>query len=213
MGQRIIGFLKFLVLLLLIVNIGYLDWKLFTNSASSSSTPVLEAKPSPPLLQDTSSKSEKVCSQSCLSAIYQATSSSQVSPKTNQTAPLTSTGVKEYFVPFGGATMTAIDWQDAPGLQAYIDTANYSRIKSVTFEASVHVPTGNETANVRLFNVTDKHPVWFSEVFFNGGSNSQLLLSQPITLDPGNKLYKVQFKTQLQFPAVLDQSRLHIVIY
>ena len=144
----------------------------------------------------------------------------ELSPVTTQpptVAPVSSSsqssGVKAFFVPFGSGNGYSLDWTDVPGLQAYVDTANYGRIKNAVFEASVYVPTGNETVSVRLYNETDKHPVWNSEVFFNGGSSAQLLLSQPVTLDAGNKLYKVQMKTQLQYTAVLNQTRLHITVY
>ena len=96
------------------------------------------------------------------------------------------------------------------GLQASIDSNGYNSIKSVVFEVSLHVPTGNETASVRLYNSTDNHPVWNSELTFNGNSSSVFMSSSPISLDSGNKLYKVQIKTQLQYPAIVDQSRVHI---
>jgi len=64
---------------------------------------------------------------------------------------------------------------------------------------------------VMLFNMTAGHPVWNSTVFFSGGTNAQLLISQPITLDPGNNLYQVQMQTQLTFPANLNQARIHIL--
>ena len=63
---------------------------------------------------------------------------------------------------------------------------------------------------MRLYNVTDKHPVWFSDVSLEGGTPA-LLISKPITLDSGNKTYQVQMKTSLKFQAFLDQSRLHII--
>ena len=84
-------------------------------------------------------------------------------------------------------------------------------MKSVVFEASVYIPTGNQTASVQLFNVTQQHPVWFSEVDMSGGA-PQFLVSRPIQLDSGNNLYQVQMQTQLQFPAQLTQSRLHITL-
>lgn len=122
----------------------------------------------------------------------------------------TSTNVREYYVPFGSGSGSSSDWQDLPGLQASIDSKGYGNIKSVTFEVSLHIPTGNETASVRLYNATDKHPVWNSEITFDGNSTSVFKTSSPITLDNGNVFYKVQIKTQLQFPAILDQSRVHI---
>ncbi len=119
--------------------------------------------------------------------------------------------VKEYYVPFGSGESSAGDWTNVTGLQTYIDSSQYPSMKHVVFEASVHIPTGNEWASVRLFNVTDQHPVWFSDVTLSGG-NPLLLISSPITLDSGNKLYQVQMKTQLQYPAILDQSRIHITL-
>jgi len=104
------------------------------------------------------------------------------------------------------------DWQDITGLTAIVDSTNYAQIKKVTFEASVHIPAANERAFVRLFDATDKHPVWFSEVSLEGG-DTKLMISPAITLDPGEKMYQVQMKTSLKYQAVLDQSRLHIVTY
>ncbi|MEK7092836.1 MAG: hypothetical protein AAB907_04390, partial [Patescibacteria group bacterium] len=66
-------------------------------------------------------------------------------------------------------------------------------------------------AYVRLFNATDKHPVWYSDLFLEGGA-TQLLISPAIQLDSGSKLYAVQMKTSLKFETNLLQSRLHIVL-
>lgn len=119
---------------------------------------------------------------------------------------------KEYYIPLGTGTNAASEWTDVAGASAYVDTAQYPRIKKVVFEATVGVPTGNQAAYVRLFNATDKHPVWFSEVSMNTTGPSALT-STPITLDKGNKLYQVQMKTQLKFTANLSQARIHITTY
>lgn len=162
-----------------------------------------------------------ICPQSCTNQINQALASNKPAvlaptptplPKSNSSSSQT-VGVsqtKSYYVPFGSGSGSSVDWQDVPGLQASIDSNSYGNIKSVVFEASLHIPTGNETASVRLYNATDGHPVWNSEINFNGNVNSVLLVSSGVSLDNGNKLYKVQLKTQLQFTAILDQSRLHI---
>lgn len=160
-----------------------------------------------------------VCPQSCVSQINQALASNKPVVLTPTATPVPSNNpiqqtavsqAKEYYVPFGSGSGSSTDWQDVPGLSASVNSNFYGNIKNVTFEASLHIPTGNETASVRLYNATDGHPVWNSEVDFNGNTNSVLLVSPPVNLDSGNKLYKVQIKTQLQFSAVLDQSRLHI---
>lgn len=122
------------------------------------------------------------------------------------------TTAKEYFIPLGTGTNTTSDWSDVVGASAAVDTAQYPRIKKVVFEATVTVPTGNQVAYVRLFNQTDGHPVWFSEMSMNT-TGPTLLTTQAITLDKGNKVYQVQMKTQLQYPANLNQSRIHITTY
>lgn len=117
---------------------------------------------------------------------------------------------KEYYIPLGAGYVSSSDWFDVPGLQASIDGSAYGKIKTSTFEVSVRVPTGNETAEVRLYNITAAHPVWNSNVMFTGGGNTQFLASSPISIDSGSNLYKVQMKTQLSYPAYIDQSRIHI---
>ncbi|OGG11843.1 hypothetical protein A2Z00_01540 [Candidatus Gottesmanbacteria bacterium RBG_13_45_10] len=161
----------------------------------------------------------QLCPQSCLAAIAQATASSQIKPLTGtpSSAPVPSpqqavARVKEFFIPLGSGSSTSDEWADIPGLQASIETRNYPSIKTVTFEASIRIPTGNEIAYVRLYNKTDGHPVWFSDVSLEGGTGA-LVTSQAITLDSGNKLYQVQMKTTLKYEAFVDQTRLHITTY
>ncbi len=177
------------------------------------------------IINETVPKEEKtavtndICPQSCVSQIQQAISSANPAstilptpaPTANTSSQISSPSqTKEYYIPFGSGSGSSADWQDVPGLQANVDSNSYGSIKSVVFEASLHIPTGNQTASVRLYNATDAHPVWNSEVTFNGNISSVLLTSPTVSLDSGNKLYKVQMKTQLQFQAILDQSRLHI---
>ena len=119
--------------------------------------------------------------------------------------------IKEYFIAFGTGTGQNTDWTDVQGLQAVINFDNYSDIKEVFFESSVTVPTGNEWVSVRLYNKTDQHPVWNSEVFMKD-SSTPYLASSPVSYDRGSKTYQVQMKTQLGYPANLTQSRLHITL-
>jgi len=198
----------------IVSNILYLDYLIFKNKTNIELLQIASQS------TDKGSQSVSVCEgKDCLDKIYQtiyeATASLKLSNQEGaQNTIVQSSGptVKEYFVTFGPGSSIANDWTDVTGLQAYVDSTQYGRIKSVVFEANVFIPTGNETAYVRLFNATDKHPVWFSEVSLSGGQ-PQLLISQPITLDPGNKLYQVQMKTSLKYQANLAQSRLHISVY
>ncbi|SRR5258708_38670439 len=198
-------------IIFLLINSIYVDLALFSknNNKIDQQSGIREVTYLQPKTEQTLLQT---CPLACLNDIHQATASVTIVP-TIITKQETSSAVKDFFIPFGSGSSTAPDWKDVPGLQSYINSNNYGKIKNVVFEVSVHVPTANETANVRLFDITDQHPVWFSEVFFTGGSNAQLLISQPITLELGNKLYQVQIKTQLQYEAIIDQSRLHITTY
>lgn len=202
------AFIIFIFLVLL--NLLFLDFLLVSNQ----NVQIIEKTISVPSIVD-------ACPKTCLSEISQATREATLSIKSSVApTPLptvkqisqvsASSSVKEFFVPFGVGSNSSDDWQDVPGLKATLDPANYGNIKTVTFEATIRIPTGNETAYVRLFNVSDKHPVWFSEISLEGGT-PQLLISKPIALDLGNKTYQIQMKTSLKYPAFLDQSRLHII--
>ncbi len=208
------------LLFLILINLLFLDTIIFRGQK----TEIIEK--TVPIPVDLNS-----CPTSCLSEISKATrgaalsiqpTSTLVSPPVGIPTPTPTVkpvsqvqdqaqySVKEFFVPFGTGSNSSDDWQDVAGIKATIDTVNYGNIKTVTFEASVRIPTGNEIAYVRLYNATDKHPVWFSDVSLEGGT-AQLLISKPITLSSGNKTYQVQMKTSLKYPAYLDQSRLHII--
>jgi hypothetical protein len=130
--------------------------------------------------------------------------------KFNQYVSRLGSSTGESYIPLGIGSIFSNDWSDVSGAQASIDSTQFPRIKKVTFEASVQVPTGNQIVWIRLFNVTDKHPVWYSEISMDG-TGQNLLISPPINLDSGNKIYQVQIKTQLGYTANLTQSRIHIV--
>lgn len=206
--------------ILIIANLVYIDILTFRNPKPTVIEKVTNiTKPSDPSELRTANPIDQLCPTSCISQIYEATSSFKLTNA--DTTPVTTpvpiqtnqvSSVKEFFIPFGSGSSSADDWQDVFGLQASIDSTNYQQIKSVTFEASIRIPTGNEIAYVRLFNVTDKHPVWSSEVSLEGGT-PKLLVSKPIALDTGNKVYQVQMKTSLKFQAILDQARLRIITY
>lgn len=199
MGSRVHGIITAL-LIVIALNLFVLDvW--VANGAvveKQTSREIVASIPTPtPIL---------TCPQSCVDQIHQQNTTQASAPLVSQN----SSAVKEFFISFGSGQSSSDEWSDVGGVSSYIDTTKYDAIQKVTFEASANIPTGNQTIYIRLFNVTDKHPVWFSEVSLTGGS-SALLVSDPITLDSGNKLYQVQMKTQLKFLANLTQARVHIL--
>ncbi len=218
----LLRFVSFAVLFFFIANLVFLDYIIFNNRPRQNlyqtvrdQTRLFQIESTDEIHDTSRVCNEKDCLEKIYQTIYEATASLRLAnPSTtpSQETASQSSASRESIITFGSGSSIADDWTDVTGLQAYVDTAQYSRIKNVVFEASVFIPTGNEVAYVRLFNKTDKHPVWFSEVSLEGGQ-PQLLISQPVTLDSGNKLYQVQMKTSLKFQANLVQSRLRITTY
>lgn len=153
-------------------------------------------------------ESNDTCSQSCISEIRKATSSLEQKPST-QTQSNVSSQVKESLITLGTGTNTSTDYENVPTTQVFIDPSKYGNIKSIKFEVSIAVPTANQFVYVRLYNITDKNPVWNSEMYMSGGPSANLI-SEPITLASGSKLYVVQMKSQLKHLTNLNQARLRI---
>lgn len=216
--KRLLLYFIITLFILVVVNLGLLDIFVLYNRPLNQSNDSLVSQN----IQNnkTTSSETKACPASCLAAIENASLSLTVTPKAakptqnvlQSPSQASSPVATESVISFGGGTNETDEWADLPGIAASIDSTKYGRIKTVIFEATVHIPTGNEIAYVRLFNATDKHPVWFSEVSVEGGT-SKLLISNPIALDDGNKLYQVQMKTSLKHKAILDQARVRITTY
>jgi hypothetical protein len=215
LGPRFIFFspwtLLFLLLLIIIGNLFILDVTFFSIKNSKISLKPLAVTAPTPVPQKTDSSEE--CNASCKEEIAK-----QIAAAYAEKTPIVqkqtsnSSSVKEYFVTLGSGSSTSSDWADIPGAQSYIDSNAYGKIKKVTFEVSLYTPTGNQTAYARLYNVTDKHPVWNSDVSIDGGL-PELKISSSISLDLGSKLYQVQMRTQVQSRTNLENAKVHIVTY
>lgn len=185
-----IGFIVIgIIILFLLANVIYLnfilvDSKSVTKSNSLSSSPTPVASPIVSAVPTTQPKTSSVGSQNT---------------------------VKDYFIPLGSGSNQSSDWTDVPGAQVTVDLGQYQDIKEIRLEVSVNVPTANGSVYVRLYNVTDKHPVWNSDVV-GSGSSTTALVSPAVIYDNGSKSYQVQMKTQLGVLANLTQSRIHVIV-
>jgi hypothetical protein len=192
---------------LLLANIIYLNFYLFDNRmfANPDNNKSAYSSPLSPSTQPT--KIPTPCADCITPAI------SAVVTKTNQApSQIIQNAVKDYYISFGSGTTQAGDWTDVPGVQAVIDFGQYPHIKEIHFEVSLYVPTANEWISVRLYNETDNHPVWNSQVTMSSGTTAYLT-SPAINYDTGSKLYQVQMETQLGSEATLVQSRIHIMLH
>ncbi len=199
---------------LLFVNVVILDFLLMKNFGSILSTTLFS-----PYQQTSASDTTKLtCPQACIDqlnkleeSLSEKISSQSLLLQTTSTQQTTNQA-KQFFITFGSGTGSSEDWQDVSGLQVTIDSSQYGKIKAAYFETSVYVPGANQDVYVRLYNVTDKHPVWYSDLTFNNAGTAQTQTSQPIILADGNKAYTVQMKAQLRALTNIN-SRIRIDTY
>lgn len=202
-----------LLLIVLIINAVYLYFLIRNqrpsityqvNSAQSPQTDVsLPISPSPAFANSQANISPTISPSVVLSPTIVITPIPTVAQKPQ---------IKDYFIPLGSGSSQASDWTNVPGAQVSLDFGQYPNIKQIVLEVTVDIPSANEYASVRLFNVTDQHPVWNSTVTINSGNSTAYLVSSPITYDTGQKTYQLQMLTQLESPANLSQARLHITL-
>lgn len=118
---------------------------------------------------------------------------------------------KELTVNFGSGQTSSKDWENIPGLNAYINSLSYPNIKSIQFETSLRILHAQGDVQIRLRNLTDQRFVFNSEMTATNAPNSTLQQTQ-INLDSGNKLYQVQARSTWGSTAFIDSARIKIVL-
>jgi len=189
-------------LLLLTVNIVMLDLAIFFGRSGAKPS---EVAATTVRVAETPTPTE-ACPSSCEAKIDALAKRLDELP-VSETAKKTS----EYYISLGSGSTKSSVWQDIAGAEAVIDTANYPTIKSVTFEVFLRIPTANGTVYAKLYNVTDKHDVWFSEVISEGPILTKKEAS--ITLEPGTKTYRVMGLSTLKYDANIENARIRILTY
>lgn len=196
-------------LLLLAVNMLLLDVMVFSTSRFTKDEISTQSR-------DIESEGDtRVCSTSCKALIDQAIGEKNqvITPGTLPPAVVTAVIQqpinREFYIPLGIGTTKNADYEEITGAEAYINRDSYPGITKVTFEVFLRNPTGNGRVYAKLYNVTDKHDVWYSEVFIEGNGVTRKEMN--ITLEPGNKLYRVMLKSTLRYDAYVDAARIKIV--
>ena len=194
------------LLLLFAVNLLFLDIVVFSQPRPQAPSQVMvESVPSP-------TQADSSCPSACTAKIDEELKKVPTSAS-SPTASSVVTGVssaREFYVSLGTGTTKNSDYEDILSAEAYIDTGNYSSIKQAVVELFLRNPTGNGRIYAKLYNVTDKHDVWFSEVFTEGGG-PVVKKEVTVTLDRGNKLYRVMMKSTMKYDAWLDNARIKII--
>ena len=206
--------LVFLVFFLfLLVNVLILDIKVFTGKEEVAviKSPVKELETE--LVAPDIQAETDICPLVCLEVITEATAASlaQATPVSTPAPAVAAPTVKEFYIPLGGGSNKSSDWVELGGIESVIDMANYPNVKSIIFEASMRIPTANGRVYAKLYNITDQHDVWFSEVSSEGSVSSRTE-SKNINLAPGRKLYRVMMKSTMSYEAFLDSARIKILL-
>jgi hypothetical protein len=212
---------------IIFINLGVLYWLIIDVRAGvlgldlSDKNTAQESKPKLETVVVEDYSDSALCPQSCENQINSLKKTvAKITPvpatvtdnKTENTAQPTDTAlIKENTILLGNSKVTATDWGDIPGLNAYIDSNNYKNIKSVNYEISARIPTANDKIYTRLYNSTAKQVVWQSEI--NTDSiDSIVLSSENINLSGGNNLYQVQAKTDFGRDTFIDAARIKIFL-
>ncbi len=133
----------------------------------------------------------------------------EVSQKqTNETLHTITT--REIYIPLGSGSSKSSSWDSLEGIEVNIDTSRYGVIKEAYFQAALRIPTANGQVYAKLYNETDKHDVWFSEVSTEGATG--VVKEAKITIDKGAKLYRVYLKSTLEVEAILDLARIKLIV-
>jgi hypothetical protein len=207
----------FLVVLsgLVLIDLFFLNYQVIlekkkTSPLSPSGTNISPSILPSPTIGSLALADSDVCPAACLAEIDKKIPTEKKTSPTPETKKTTST-VKEFYVPFGSGSTKNMNWEEISGVEAVIDSANFSGVKSIIFEASLRIPSANGRVYAKLYDVTSKHDVWFSEVSAEGPS-SYRAESAKVSLSPGQNLYRVMLKSTMGYEAILDWARLKIIL-
>jgi len=154
----------------------------------------------------------QTCPPACLEKIFEATAeATKISPLPQKEVEVSQPAVKEYYIPLGSGSTKSQDWIELPGIEAVIDSANFPNVKSIIFEATLRIPSANGKVYAKLYDITAKHDVWFSEVWVEG-SLGYRAESANISLSEGRHLYRLMMKSTMGYEAILDSARIKIVL-
>ncbi len=193
-----------------LINLLILDLKVFTNEEEVA-TPVADKSQTTTIPSFEDIDETGTCPPACLEEIARATLSGLAQPTPiSLPAPVEPT-VKEFYIPLGSGSTNSRDYAELIGVEGVIDMANYPNVKSIIFEASMRIPTANGLVYAKLYNVTDKHDVWNSEVYAES-LNGYRAESGEINLASGRKLYRVMMKSTMGYEAILDSARIKILL-
>lgn len=177
------------------------------NKSISTSASSPEASPSPSPKDEAQSKEFGASEPKTVIQTPNQNGSGQASTQT-----IIQTAQKEIFIPMGSGSTNSGTFTDIAGTDVTVDTAKYSQIDSVVFEASIWVTGSNGRAWAQITNVNEKNPLIESQISGISGTG-EVKASGKIPFPSGAKTYRIQAKTDItNFAAHVDNARLKITL-
>lgn len=213
------------VLLLILGNIGFIDWKLFKENRApvdsgskpgmtsvTGSDPVNAVSTNP---TQTITQQVDTCGASCLQAIDQklARAIATISAQTKTVTVTQNTTQKNgtTYIPLDGSSSTlSTDWVDVTASDVYIKGEDYGSNPYISFEASLKAGHEGGKAFVRLLDETNGIAVDGSELSSSATSYSQVSTGN-LPFWRGNNLYRVQIKSLDNQMVYFTSGRVKIV--
>jgi hypothetical protein len=132
-------------------------------------------------------------------------------PATCAVLPTAGPQAKILYIPLAsqGSTVETI-WTDIPGSDFYFDLADYLAVKAVRFEIRLLALHGSAKVYARLYDVTNKRAVDFSELSTQS-STFLRLDSGELRIWRGDNRYTVQLRSENGTEVQLKEAKLKII--
>lgn len=217
--KKIYFILLILLGVLMVGNLGYLDYRLIVNQKETG--PELGKEEEREQVETpNASISAETCGESCRQLIAEAVKEEigQLSLIAGQsgTSPVpkangkTSTQAKTAYVPLiTDGSVSAIAWTDIVPSEFYFDLSDYPGAKEVRFQAFL-LSLNNDLVSSRLYDQTNKRGVDFSDLQTSSSTFTRIE-SSGIKIWWGNNKYTIQLRSVNGTQAQLKDAKLKII--
>ncbi|HNP89324.1 MAG: hypothetical protein BWY24_00413 [Microgenomates group bacterium ADurb.Bin219] len=205
-----------LFLILIAVNIGFLDWWIINHRKEE---PEKETPLRPSTSLGTMEGQAETCSEECRQLIDQKVSEAREKIPTQKPVkvvnqlpasnPVASTKVT-YLPLIAEGTTTETNWTDIAASDFYFNLADYPGAKEVRFIASLQALHGSAKVEARLYDQTNKRGVDYSELETKNDAYT-LIESSGIVIWRGNNKYSVQLRSANGTRVLLKEARLKVI--
>jgi len=212
MKEKLLKIFLVLFLILITVNIGFLDWWIINHRKEE---PEKETEKE----TETETVISQECSEDCRQLIEQKVSEAIKNIPTQKPAKVVNqlpasnpvASAKVTYLPLvAEGTTTETKWTDIAASDFYFNLADYPGAKEVRFIASLQALHGSAKVEARLYDQTNKRGVDYSELETKNDAYT-LIESSGIVIWRGNNKYSVQLRSANGTQVLLKEARLKVI--